>query len=253
MTANDGPEPTSADDASRLVELARKHFESRGGISPAEEKLFRGAANGAGAWLLPDLDDRLQEEVTSYRNEEVEARQAAKPAPTPAEELKPFLPAWAHTWAVDRVVRADRIAWLCTDRQAKDLISSQGAQLAGARIEGELVLSHARIPFRLCFNFCSFAETIRLPHAHVSGLSLKGTHSKDIVADGLHVEAGVFHLFHHLGHFENAGDLRIQTVHDRLRCPGRQHQVVPRIDLESGQRLGNRGRGGKWRRGDPAC
>ncbi|MCH7840421.1 MAG: hypothetical protein IID38_09340, partial [Planctomycetes bacterium] len=58
-------------------------------------------------------------------------------------------PAKADTWGEDRVLRADRIEWLCTDREAVKKVTHEGVWIKGARIEGKLALGFAKIAFPL--------------------------------------------------------------------------------------------------------
>lgn len=150
------------DNATRLLELAQAHFKDLGGLLPAEEKVIRAAARGEYAALSPQLNGGLRKKLAQYREEQVKARHENKPEPQPDDELKPFLPAFAHTWGDDRKLRADVIAWLRTHPEARALVSHRGVRTAGARIEGKLDRSYARIPFPLSLHVSSFAEPIFL-------------------------------------------------------------------------------------------
>ena len=50
-------------------------------------------------------------------------------------------PAEADKWGKERVLRADRIEWLCTDREAIKEVTHRGVGIKGARIDGEVDLS----------------------------------------------------------------------------------------------------------------
>ena len=71
--------------AARLLELAKKRFGDS--LTDADKKLFQAAGEG---------------QVADYGEGN---------------------PAKADTWGEDRVLRADRIEWLCTDREAVPDIS----------------------------------------------------------------------------------------------------------------------------------
>ena len=58
-------------------------------------------------------------------------------------------PAEADKWGEDRVLKPDRIEWLCTDRQAGAEIGRRGVRIKGARIEGRIDLALAKIDFTL--------------------------------------------------------------------------------------------------------
>jgi hypothetical protein len=85
---------------------------------------------------------------------------------------------------------ADRIAWLCTDREAVALVTRQGIWLRGGRIDGELILSNAQIPFPLTFVGTTFSKGIALQHAHLPMLVAERTVTQEVHADGVRVEAG---------------------------------------------------------------
>ena len=101
------------DNASKLLELARGKFDT---LAHAEEKLFRAAVDGKVADYSADSEEEND-------------------------------PAGAEKWGDERVHKADCIAWLCTDPQASALVSHRGIQVKGARIDGELDLRFAKIPF----------------------------------------------------------------------------------------------------------
>ncbi len=91
-------------------------------------------------------------------------------------------PLSATNWPVSRVLRADRLTWLCTDPEASALVTHLGIEIVGARIEGEFRLQYAEIPFTLTFVNCAFQDTIQLELAHLKNVILIGTHTKAIVA-----------------------------------------------------------------------
>jgi hypothetical protein len=90
------------DRATRLVELARQQF---GELTPAETKMLEAVATGIVAECAKEGEDTD--------------------------------PANAASWGDDRVIHADRIAWLCTDPEASACVSYHGVQVTAARIEGE--------------------------------------------------------------------------------------------------------------------
>jgi sRNA-binding regulator protein Hfq len=146
------------DNASKLLELARQKF---GELTEVDEKLFRAVANG---------------EVADYSSNNEEEND----------------PAGADKWGEERVIKADRIAWLCTDRGAKEKVSHKGIRVIGARIEGRPDLEDVKIPFSLVFLKCTFHSGIFLLDAIIHSLNLTGTHSGAINANGLITEGSVF-------------------------------------------------------------
>lgn len=146
------------DTAEELLELAREKF---GKLTEAEEKLFRGAANGEG----PDYNPRGK---------------------------KPIDPANTAKWSPSRVLLADRIAWLCTNRQASQFVTHRGIQIRGARIDEEFDLQHAEVPFPLFFILCRFAANINLQHAQIPALYMPGTHTGPLSAGGLKTDGPIY-------------------------------------------------------------
>jgi hypothetical protein len=108
-----------SEESPKLLELAKREFASAN-FSRAEEELFRAAQTGQQASARSG--DKMQDD-----------------------------PANAGSWIADRVVRAECIAWLCTDREASALVTHRGIQIIGMRIDGQLDLSYAEInfPFRI--------------------------------------------------------------------------------------------------------
>ena len=167
-----------------LLELAKAKF---GELSQAEEKLLESAATGVVADYSADSEEENH-------------------------------PATADNWGRERVLRADRIAWLCTDLEASSLVSHQGIRARGVRIDGVLRLPFARIPFPLLFTGSAFRGPINLTHAEIRALSLPGTHTGAIHADGLKVDASVFLR----DGFRAEGETRFigATIQGDLTCDG---------------------------------
>ena len=157
MASTNQPTQPPADRAEQLLSLAQQQF---GTLTAAEDKLFRAVARGEPA------DFRAGSE----------------------EEDNPLN---AQGWPVGRALPADRIAWLCTDPQARALVTYRGVIATGVRVDGDLVLIYAQVPFPLVFRNCAFQSQIALREASLRALSLRGTYTKAIIADGLQVEGSV--------------------------------------------------------------
>jgi hypothetical protein len=140
----------------KLLNLAQMNFKND--VKPAEEILFRNTANGT-------LADCKQGQDAN--------------------------PANAATWGDDRIIRADRLLWLCTDRGASALVTSRGIEIAGARIDGKLDLAWAKIRFPLRTIKCAFTEDIILDRASLRSLLLRATYIKRLHGDGLTVEQDI--------------------------------------------------------------
>jgi hypothetical protein len=113
---------------SNILQLAKKRF---GSISEAEKKFLRAVVNGLMANYIS----------TTEKNDD---------------------PEMAEGWGNERVVRAEVIAWLCTNRHVSTLVTHRGIAARGVRVEGRLNLHFARIMFPLCFEKCTFPEGVNL-------------------------------------------------------------------------------------------
>ena len=140
--------------ASDLLQLANEKF---GELTEAEEKLFRDTVNG---------------QIADYSTGDETANDTAN----------------ASEWATNRVLRASRIAWLCTDKRASKFVTHRGLEINGARIDEQFDLSHANVSFPLHFERCKFRAEIYLLHARIAALYMSGTHTGQIFADGLKVD-----------------------------------------------------------------
>jgi hypothetical protein len=70
-------------------------------------------------------------------------------------------------WGPQRTIPAQWIRWLCTDAEAKSLVSPSGINLVGVRIKDKLDLRNWQIPFPLTARGCVFDAGIDLADAHL--------------------------------------------------------------------------------------
>lgn len=170
----------------KLLELAKAQF---GNLTTAEEKLFSAVAEGG---------------VANFQvgNEELDH------------------PSKADNWGVQRILKADRIAWLCTDKEAISLVTHKGLYVDGLKIEGELDLEFAIIPFPLRFWKCCFSEPIILSHSKLPLLNLDGCHIKPLHADSMQVSGSVFFR----KGFKAEGEVRLlrASIGGNLECDNSQ-------------------------------
>jgi len=151
--------------ASKLLELARERF---GTLENGERKL-----SGS--------------EVTLF-----EAVVKGQPARYPAAAGEDDDPANAGKWGKPRILKADRIEWLCTDPEASKLVTHRGIWIEGARIDGAIDLEFAMIPFPISFTHAAVPGGITLTYAKINSVDLSGTHTGSINAGGVKVEGDVF-------------------------------------------------------------
>ncbi len=147
----------SLDNKDKLIQMAEKRF---GKLTAADKILFAAVADGNWA---------------DYSEGEGKDK-----------------PEDANDWGERRIIDANRIEWLCRDRQAKELVADKGIQVIGVKIKGSLDLSFAEVPFPLSFWECDFTEEINMYSSMMKFLVFKGSHTGSIMADGIKVEGGVF-------------------------------------------------------------
>lgn len=113
-----------------------------------------------------------------------------------------------NKWDEKRVLRANRIEWLCTDREAIKAVTHRGVHIQGARIEGLLDLSYAKIEFPLFIVDSATPRGMGMQRCQLYALFLTGTHTGPIDADGLRVE----HDLHMRDGFHATGEVRLLDV-----------------------------------------
>jgi hypothetical protein len=149
-----------------LEELARKKFAD---LSTAEERVVRSAADGTEADCRRDLGGGSDPSQAGGTGEMPDGK-----------------------WPGTRDVRADLIRWLCIDREAREQIDPRGIHIQGARIAEPFDLSFTNVPFPLVLVSCRFEQTLDLKSAKIPLLSLEGSWTGSIVADGLKLEGDIF-------------------------------------------------------------
>jgi len=169
-----------------LLNLARQEFASRS-LSAAEEALFSSVETSKIASSVRG-DDQQDD------------------------------PASAINWTADRVIRAECIAWLCTDGEATKRVTHRGISIRGMRIDGVLDLSDAKIDFPIAALKCAFMERLIFRDAHLRTLILSASHTKDVLADRLTLAGS---LFLRQG-FKAQGELRLLgvSIGGSLDCSG---------------------------------
>jgi hypothetical protein len=96
------------------------------------------------------------------------------------------------SWAECPVLKADRIAWLCSDAAAVKLVPSHGVWLRGASISGRINLYRANVPFPLTFYECLLDNGVNLGHAKLQELDCTNCCSARIDARGAQVAENVY-------------------------------------------------------------
>jgi hypothetical protein len=114
-------------------------------------------------------------------------------------------PVNAMHWDRTRVVRAECIEWLCTHTDARKFVTHRGIEIEGIRIDGDLDLRAASIPFPLWISRCAFTGQILLRDANLLLLSLRGCHVRRFFGDNLHIRTTLFLR----NDFRATGELRL--------------------------------------------
>jgi len=148
-----------------LEELARNKFLK---LSAAEERVVRAASEGT----ITDCRDLGGGDEPGKANGTPEA-----------SDVK---------WPDACSVRADLIRWLCVDREAREQVDPKGVHIRGARISEPLDLSFTNVPFPLVLVGCRLEQNLDLKSAKIPLLSLEGSWTQSIDADGLKSDGDVF-------------------------------------------------------------
>jgi hypothetical protein len=118
----------------------------------------------ASEFRLNELELKLLQCVAAGKAADFSDKDKERNAPERAEE-----------WGEERCLSAELIAWVCTDRDAREFITHKGLRVIGAKIEGSLDLNFAQMEFPLAFLRCAFMQAIRLERAAVRLLDLSGS------------------------------------------------------------------------------
>jgi hypothetical protein len=124
----------------------------------------------------------------------------------------------ANFAANEKIIRADRLSWLCTDTSAAKCISVKGISIIGAVIRGKLDLETAKIPFPFKARTCEFADEILLRDCHLFTLNLDGCVIKTLIADRLVVDGSIFLRSGFRAH--ERVDLTNAKISGQLDCSG---------------------------------
>jgi sRNA-binding regulator protein Hfq len=95
-------------------------------------------------------------------------------------------------WPETRNVRADLIRWLLIDREARELIDPRGILILGARITGALDLGSTNVLVPLFLVGCRLEQPLNLLGAKMTTMSLEGSWTGAIAADGLRLDNAIF-------------------------------------------------------------
>ena len=101
-------------------------------------------------------------------------------------------PSKADAWGRDRRIRAELIRWLCVDERGSKRVDPRGLKVYAARIDGELDLSSATVPFPLFLSHCRLTGPADLSYLTIPELQLCGSSTRSLYLDGAEVKGDVF-------------------------------------------------------------
>src|SRR5215469_5307194 len=101
-------------------------------------------------------------------------------------------PSQSDAWGREREISSDVVRWILVDRRARDLVDPQGLRVHGAKIVGQLYLSHVAVSFPLCFWQCALTEDAHLRQMEAAELDLRGSWTKALDLEGARVKGDVF-------------------------------------------------------------
>ena len=149
--------------------------------SEAERRLLRAAINGDTACCGPNQD-------TSHQGND---------------------PSNAGSWRSERQIRAELIQWLCTEPEAAQRANSRGVNVLAAKVTGDLDLSFTNMGFPLSLCHCYLVNDANLTYLTIPALSLRGTRTRSLRANGLSVKQDI-----RLDQgFVSTGDVFLQGAH----------------------------------------
>jgi hypothetical protein len=180
-------------DEGRLVTIAARRFQN---LTVAERRLLEYA----------DIDNR-------HRGEFSVAGTSAEPKDASND------PARSASWSAQRNIRAELIRWLLVDRTAITRVDPKGISALGARIVGNLDLSHVHAERTIALVRCRL-DAVNLDLAEIQSLDLSGSYATSVHAD--HV---VSHNSMYLGWdgTDRGGD---------FHCSGKVYMLGARVDGE---------------------
>lgn len=122
----------------------------------------------------------------------------------------------------DNRIRAELIRFLALGGDEWHPVHESGVNLMHAWIEGELRLEACKVDFPLTLIRCQFTDDIILWDAHLDQLNLGGCRIRELRADRLRVEGGIFLR----NGFQADGEVRLSgaTIGGSLTCSGGSFQ-----------------------------
>ncbi|MGH7932863.1 MAG: hypothetical protein ACREQN_06795 [Candidatus Binataceae bacterium] len=96
-----------------------------------------------------------------------------------------------ESWERNREIRAAIIRWLCFNGGARDLLTSAGIRVHGAKIIGDLDLAYVAFDGLLLMRNCHFSGNVILRYAETRTISLDNSSLPSLRADGLSIRGAL--------------------------------------------------------------
>ncbi len=100
-------------------------------------------------------------------------------------------PAKGDGWEADRAVRSELIRWLCLKKEAASYVDARGVNLFGAKVIGKLDLSHASIPFPVCFERCRIVDEAELTSVKIPDLGFLGSRTQGLLLENAEIKGNL--------------------------------------------------------------
>ena len=165
--------------AAKLEAMAHSEFRQ---LTNAEAALLKSGPTGK--WACYDADRH------EWRSTDAPPK-AEAPGNLPAISENGDTRRKLQPWGPDRNIRAGFIRWLCAWPLASALVDPLGLRVDGARIVGPLNLEAVRVPFQLDLRSCRLKEKANFSNCTIPNLSMAGSWTQGINANGLVVSGSV--------------------------------------------------------------
>jgi hypothetical protein len=143
----------------------------------------------------------------------------------------------ASLFTGERTIRAKLIRWICVSSLEGSNEGIRGIRVGEARIIGSLDLSFLTVHYPIEFSRCWFDGAIKLTGAELKMLSMEGTRTNGLFADGVTVSGGVLLS----SGFEAAGPVNLcgARIGGNLECDDASFKIPGDIPLDaSGAKVG---------------
>lgn len=122
----------------------------------------------------------------------------------------------ADSWDANRIIRAEFLNWVLISEEVSVVLKPRWFEIIGVKITGNIDLSFAHLPFPISLKQCWIVEKMSLKAATLEALSLRGSRTNSILADGITVNKGL--QLSNGFHAEGTVRLAFATIYNELTC-----------------------------------